>query len=372
VRVLPSPRAVERATRELGRPAEDLGDGVLAPAYVDAHAHLELSGLHGRLPRDRGFAAWIGEILNERRRMEPDDYRRGVESGARRLLETGTSTVGDIASTEAGALARRGSLRSVVYREVLDAWNTERTKEALRPLRRALPARAHRIEGVSPHAPYTTSDRLLAGIGDLVRRRPLRTTVHWSETRAEVDWLRSGTGEFAGILPNSPRKSGLDLLAAAGLLGESTSLVHGNHPGRGEAARLAKCGVVLIHCPGTHTFFGRPPFPWATYRRARVPIALGTDSSASNEDLDMGREMALARASNPALSAGEVFAMATTVAARALGLSDRVGALHAGSDADVVLHRLPSDGEAEPLEALTSGLGRVAGVWLRGRQVHAR
>lgn len=370
VRVLTSVRAVARAARQHGARVVDLQGGVLAPGFVNAHAHLELGTLAGRLPRGGGFAAWIRAIIEARRTMKPAAYARGVERGARRLLETGTTTTGDIASTESGALASRLGLRSVVFREVLDAWDERRTEAALLSVRRALPARRQRLEGISPHAPYTTSSDLLARISRLSRRRRMPVSVHWSETADEVEWLRSGRGAFAGVLPDSPRASGLDLLASAGLLGPGTSLVHGNHPGRGEPERLAAKRVTLIHCPGTHAFFERAPFPLGRYRRAGVSIALGTDSLGSNDDLDMRREMSLLRRSHPTLSPQDVFRMATSEGARALGLARRVGELASGAEADFVHHRLPSEDMGEVLEALTLGEGRVDAVWVSGRRVY--
>ena len=79
--------------------------------------------------------------------------------------------------------------------------------------------------------------------------------------------------------------------AVSRFVGPRTTLVHGNHPARGEPARIAASGAVLVHCPGTHAYFDREPFPWSRYRRAGVSLALGTDSLASNDELDMFREM---------------------------------------------------------------------------------
>jgi cytosine/adenosine deaminase-related metal-dependent hydrolase len=364
--VLRSPGAVRRAARETGERVRDLGEGCLAPGLVDAHAHLELTGYRGRLSGDGGFVDWIGGVLALRRRGT-GEFGAQVAAGEELLVASGTTTVGDVASTDASARARR-RLRSVVYREVLDAWDPERTPSALAHVRRALPARSRRSEGFSPHAPYTTSGDLLRGVRALTRRRRAPVTTHWSETAEEVLWLCEGRGPLQAVLGPSPRTSGLELLARAGLLRRGTSLVHGNHPGRGEPARLARAGVVLVHCPGTHAFFGREPFALERYRRAGVRLALGTDSLASNGALDMRREMALLRRAHPDLAPGEVLALATTGAARALGLAGRVGELRAGAEADLVLHALPGRGE-DTLEALTNGEGEVESVWIGGRKV---
>jgi len=366
-RLLLDSAAVRRASGP-GTRVHDLGDGFLLPGLVDAHAHLELSALRGRLPGTKGFGAWIRGLLAARPELRPEDYRLGVEEGARRLLAGGTTAVGDIASTESGAHAARGAMRSIVYREVLDAWDPGRTESALRTVSRALPGRRARSEGISPHAPYTTSEGLLRRVGELARRRRLPVTVHWAEIEAEVSWLRDGSGPLATYLRTSPRTTGLDLLHGAGLLNRRTSLAHGNHPGRGDARRLTRHGIVLVHCPGTHRFFEREPFPLRHYRRAGVEVALGTDSLASNEDLDMRREMALFRSAHPEVAPAEVLRMATSAGARALGLFDQVGALRRGLRADVALHHVDSRDPSRVLDAVTNGESVVREVWVAGRR----
>jgi len=362
--------AVRRASRGSSERVLDLGDGVLAPGLVDAHAHLDLTELGGRLAGARGFVPWIGELLRRRGGLERADFERAARRGALRLLRTGTTTVGDIDSSGAGSSARRVGLRAVVHRELLDAWDPARTRSALDRIARPLPRHALVTEGVSPHAPYTTSAELLASISKTAKERDLPVAVHWSETSEEVQWLSQGRGPFSKVLPAVPRCRGLELLERAGLLRRRTTLIHGNYPGRGEPAKLADAGICLVHCPGTHAFFDRPPFPWKRYERAGVPLALGTDSMASNEELDMRREMALAMQALPGLTPERAWRMGTDSAARAVGLGGAVGSLLRGRFADFALYEGVGARARRPLlEALVRGAGRVGAVRVGGRPV---
>ena len=97
-------------------------------------------------------------------------------------------------------------------------------------------------------------------------------------------------------------------------------------------------------------------------------MALGTDSLASNDDLDLVREMALARAADPGLAPEDILAAATEGGARALGLTGEVGLLGPGARADAVLIEAAGD-RRQLAEALTSGAAPVAGVWVGGRRV---
>ena len=365
-RVFRSGRALERARAPRER-LLDLGDVVLVPGFVNAHAHLELGGLAGRLPRERGFVGWIRALIRARARLSRRDFEDAVRAGTERLLASGTTSIGDVDSTgTTSALAAGLGPRFVVYREVLDAWNAARTAPALERVRRALPRRALAREGLSPHAPYTTSDALLGRAGALAARRRLAVSVHWAETREELDWLSRGSGDMAAILPRSPHRSGLELLACAGLLNARTSLVHGNHPGRAEPERIARAKVTLVHCPGTHAFFQREPFPLERYRRAGVAVALGTDSLASNRTLDMRAETALFRRAFPQLSPEHVFAMATVHGARALGSAAPAGELVPGAPADFAAYRCGERSGRGALDELTGGGGTVSAVWVAG------
>jgi cytosine/adenosine deaminase-related metal-dependent hydrolase len=370
-RVLRSRGAVARARREGGRVLE-LEGLVVTPGLVDAHVHLDLGGLRGRVPARHGFVPWIRALVRERAALSRHELERGVRDGARALLASGTTALGDIdASGSSARLASRLGPRMVVYREVLDAWDPARTAASLRNVRARLPGGTRVHEGLSPHAPYTTSSALLAGASALARRRELPLAIHWAESREEVRWLRSGAGPMRALLPASPRCTGLELLDAAGLLTSRTALVHGNHPCAGEPELLARRGVTLVHCPGTHAFFARPRFPLERYRAAGVPLALGTDSLASNEVLDMRVEMALLRASFPGLAPAEVFAMGTEGGARALA-NPLLGHLRMDAAADLVAWRLAARSRAGALEELTAACPPVERLFLAGRELALR
>jgi len=377
-RVLASPRAVARAERAGARrraleDTHEVDGAILLPGLVNAHAHLDLTGLAGRTPRGAGaFGDWIRAVLAERARRTPAELEADVVRGAERALASGTTTIGDIDSTGAGPrVLGRHALRVVQYREVLDARDPARSTGACREARRRWPARARRTEGLSPHAPFTVSDELLAACGARVREEGLPIAIHWAETPEEREYLLHGRGPLAAVLGPPPFEGTLDRLARAGLLGRRTALVHGNDPARGERERIARAGASLVHCPGSHRFFGRPPFPFAAWRRRGVPVALGTDSLASNDDLDPLREMALLRASDRGLEPTAVLAAATEHGARALGLGRAVGCLTPGAHADAVLVVAEGAGPPELADAVTGGGARVAGVWIAGRRVSA-
>ncbi|MFT5688507.1 MAG: cytosine/adenosine deaminase-related metal-dependent hydrolase [Planctomycetota bacterium] len=374
VELLGNPAAVRSRAGESSVEWHDLGDVVLTPGLVNAHAHLELGWAKGLLSGDAGFADWVVELIRARRDVTPEDEVAALISGANRLLETGTTTVGDIDAS--GARLRmdpheqaRGPF-VLHLPEVLDGGDPTRSEAALERLRGIEDNILQLRPGLSPHAPFTVSPGLLRSCAAYANSRELAVQVHWAESEEERLWLLQGEGPFAGPLGNSPRQSGLQLLDQAGLLGRRTSLVHANLPESGDHERVASSGASIVHCPGTHAFFGRDPFQWQDWLKLSVPLALGTDSLASNADLDLRREMSLARDAAPDLDPEVLWKAATEGGARALCLETEVGALAPGLRADFALFDLggdlpsgtPSAQYRSLLESLTSGEGNCRGV----------
>lgn len=344
----------------------ELGEGILSPGWVDAHAHLELSGLEGRVEPGEVFTDWIKALLRERADLVDADFDDAVMSGAQRLLAGGTTTVGDVDSTGAGArVLAEHPLRAVVLREALDVGDATRAEAVLAELREPQREGVDVIEGLSPHAGYTVSDSLLRELGRLVAFHRVPVQVHWRETSEELKWELGSPSAFDGFVPESSGTPTLARLDSAGLLRAPVSLVHANHPSEGDAQLLRERDVVVVHCPGAHAWFDRGHFDLQEWSRAGVDVALGTDSLAGNADLDMGREVALLRSEHPEISPAKAFEMATRAPARALGLKGQVGSLSVGAHADLVLHT----GEGEALESLTTLESEVQRVWVGGEEV---
>jgi cytosine/adenosine deaminase-related metal-dependent hydrolase len=347
----------------------DLGEAVLMPGLVNAHAHLELSTL--ALDPSGSFDQWIAKVIGARANMTAEDYERAVQVGAARLLQTGTTCVGDLDSTGASeTVLDHSPLRARVYREVLDGGNAARTGQELETLRRPFTGGPGLYAGIAPHAPHTVSDTLLEACAAVSMNQGLPLSVHWAETPEECEWLSKGTGPFSDFLGASPGCTGLQRLQRAGMLDGALSLTHGNHPGPGELEALGASGATVVHCPGSHAYFGRPAISLDAWIAAGVQIALGTDSSASNGDLDMRREMSLVRREHPGLHAETVLEWATRGGARALGLGDQIGELQVGRWADLVALQSTVHTDArEMIDEVTSSCPSVLGVWVAGNRV---
>ncbi|MDP6519603.1 MAG: amidohydrolase family protein [Planctomycetota bacterium] len=370
--VLASAKDAQAVAGEHAAELLEFPDTVLTPGLVNAHTHLELSPLAGRLGQGLAFRAWVDELLAARGKGSPEEQARALEQAAQRMLETGTTLVGDIAAGNSAeeALAESGPAR-VCYREVLDGGEERRAAAALTTVAAPLAQTPDRYEGLSPHAPYSTSSRLLAGARDLARERNLPLAIHWAETEEEERWMMRGRGPLKGLVKSSPRCSPLDHLDAAGLLGPRLALIHGNHPRSGDHERLAAAGTSLVHCPGSHRWFDRRPFDIDAYLAAGVNLALGTDSLASNADLSLVREMAILREEQPHLAPECVWNLATVGGARALCLAGQAGVLEPGARADICAWPRAGLAPEAWLDSVTRGQRLPRALWLGGRRRHS-
>ena len=349
------------AWRRRGAEAVDLGEVALLRGFVDAHAHLDLS--HARIEERATFERWVAAVVAMRRTAQ-SDASSAIAAGEDLLLAGGCTSVADI---DGGAHLRDGRgarLRTLAFVEVLDAHDPRRREDASRRLARAGEREGRLMRAVSPHAPHTVS----AGLLRRAARACVPLQIHCAESEAEVEWMIHGTGSFAAWLGASPRRAPLEHLSHAGALRPGTTLVHANHldPER-DGPLLARRGVALVHCPGTHRWFARAAFPFAAWRRQGVRVVLGTDSLASNDALDCRHEAALAMDTLRA-SPLEVLRMLGDEAEDALGRPFGRTGLGLGARADFAAHRTTAAADAALEEVLRSRQS-AALVWIAGAQV---
>lgn len=271
----------------------------LSPAPVNAHTHLDLSGM----PFSQGsYEEFIPAVMAHGR--EGGRTLASAELGVRELLAAGTSVVGDIVTSEEVMryLLAHPKLRGVAYWEVLgpDPEDADRilaeTKELLATFRELERPEGMRV-GLSPHTPHTVSPRLLRGLAALAQQGRLPLQIHVAESPAEIDLHRDGGGSLAramsAFLPDW-KPSGLSpvgYLDSLGVLGAAPTLVHMVHVSDEDVAIVQRHGCSVVHCPRSNIALGCGRFPWELYARHGVSVALGTDSRGSSPSLAVEDEV---------------------------------------------------------------------------------
>jgi cytosine/adenosine deaminase-related metal-dependent hydrolase len=335
-------------------PAEDLGDVAVLPGLVNAHTHLELSWMHGRVPPAGSMTEWIRTMLAIRAAGPPGGDHERLEAMRRAAAEmraTGTVLAGDISNTlQTPPVWRDAGIPAVVFHELL-GFNVSGVAAMVREAceRSARVAIDGDVElGVVAHAPYSTSPALIAEIAHRCGPAPL--SIHLAESADEIEFLRTGRGPFRTLLEDlgvfdagwsAPGCDPVEYLRRLGYLQPGMLAIHAVHLTDDELERLRRASAFVVTCPRSNEWVGGGIPRVAHFYAARVPVAIGTDSLASAPSLNMFDELAELRRLAPELTAATLLDSATHVGARALGRGAEYGTLAPGKRAALITVDIP-------------------------------
>ncbi len=349
----------------------DLGDAAVLPGLVNAHTHLDLSGMRGLAPPTPHFTEWLRQVIAHRRRRTPEQVQADVRQGLAECTRFGTTLLGDI-SADGGTweLLTDAPIRAVVFRELLGLPQDRARQTALAALQwaGAHPETPTCRLGISPHSPYSFRAEFIPTLAAMFGR----VAVHLAETAAELELLERHSGPFVPFL------AGLGVWDPTGLAwgpghvveltrgAKSVLYIHGNY--LPIDSPILPNGTI-VYCPRTHAAFGHPPHPFREFLARGVRVAVGTDSLASNPDLDVLAEIRFLHRLYPDVPGATLLRMATLSGAEALGWADETGSLTPGKSADLVVVPLPLSDDADPHHLVLGADLPVRRVLFRGAWV---
>jgi cytosine/adenosine deaminase-related metal-dependent hydrolase len=338
----------------------DHGAGVLAPVLVNAHTHLELGALRGKVPCQNGFQPWVAELLRQRAALTQEEIQDGIQDGVTELLGAGCAVIGEISTLGySWDPLRKSGLQGIYFEELLGS-----SPSGLATCR---PAQGGFQGSLAAHAPHTTAPRLLRAVKAATRDKGLPMSLHLSESADEMEFITTATGPWAAFLTERgidfsdwglPAPSPVAHLDRLGILDERTLAVHLLHADRKEFALLAQRGVPVCLCLRSNVALHDRLPDLEAMMAAHLSVCLGTDSLASVPSLSLWAEMRLAANRYPGVSPPNLLAMVTCNPARALGLGNRFGTLSPGRLPAMVHLPLTAESPAALLETMVHGEGR--------------
>jgi cytosine/adenosine deaminase-related metal-dependent hydrolase len=322
----------------------DLGSVAVLPGLVNAHTHLELSWMRGRIGPSDDFPQWIRDVITLQRCGNPDTLAEAaIDRAIAEARGSGTALVGDVSNTLApvAGLIETGTAAVEFYE--LIGFKADRARQILEEAATKL-ATLPRTDVVryslAAHAPYSVSPALFQGIRQMLERDPFgRCSVHLGESREETEFLHGGGGAWRKLLEDlgawdsswqAPGCDPVEYIDRMGFMTERLLIVHGVQFGRRELERIAGKGATLVTCPRGNLLTGAGIPPIADFYASGIPIALGTDSLASVPDLNLFSELAELRRLSPSTPAGRLLESATINGARALGFESDFGTIEPG------------------------------------------
>jgi 5-methylthioadenosine/S-adenosylhomocysteine deaminase len=319
----------------------DCGGRVVMPGLVNAHTHAPMTLLRG-LADDLRLDVWLlGYMMPvERAFVRPDFVALGTKLACAEMIRSGTTCFADMYYFEdavAEATAAAG-LRALCAQTVLKFPAPDATsfEDGLALAREFIARwRGHTLiaPAVAPHAPYTCTTEILRSCAELAVEFDAPLHIHLAETSLEVEQSRREHG-----MPVVP------WVKKQGLFDARVLAAHCVHVDEGEMRALKDAGAGVAHNPTSNLKLGSGVAPVAKMLEVGVAVGIGTDGTASNNDLDMFEEMRLAAllakgiGGDPtALPARQALAMATRIGAHAIHLGDITGSLEPGKRADLIV-----------------------------------
>ncbi|WP_457577741.1 amidohydrolase family protein [Desulfomarina sp.] len=308
---------------------------VLMPGLVNCHAHLELSCMKGEMEPGgyEKFTDWINALIEKREEKGEggQDYIAAFLNVLRDQHNSGVGAVVDIGNMVVPnscreRMAGRGPFLYRLQEYIAPTKEIEAELSALIENHNKKNKNKNKKISKNPataHAVYSTSP----GAIQLLKKRSLEQnhlfSIHTAESKGEVEFVRTGKGEFRSFLEQRGRLDGtfvfpagkfssvIEYLDYLDVLDDRTLLVHCVHISGNDIDLIRKRGAVVCLCPGSNRFLnvGRPPVMEMV--RAGIVLVLGTDSFASNTTVDLWEEMRLLYEMYGELQAAEILKMAT-------------------------------------------------------------
>src|SRR5438105_8728830 len=323
------------------REAVDATGRAVIPGLINGHTHVPMTLFRG-IADDLDLQEWLTKYIfpAEAKNVTEEFVRAGTQLGLAEMIRGGTTTYCDMyyfedaiadETSKAGMRAVLGE--TVIDFAVADNKTNEQAMAYVEEFVKKWEGNALIVPAIAPHAPYTVSEEHLKAVRAFSDRTGAPIVTHISETKREVDDSIKAKGA-----------SPIDYLNRIGFLNNRVIAAHVVWPTEEELGLLKTLGVGIVHNPQSNMKLASGVAPVPEMLKQDLPVGLGTDGAASNNDLNLWEEMDTAAKLHKLISrdpkvvnAQEAFEMATIRGARALHLEKEIGSIEKGKRADLVV-----------------------------------
>lgn len=353
-------------------------DSVVMPGIINAHTHIGMNFFRG-LGSDLSLMDWLHNHMfpAEKKWLSHDFVRDASLFAMAEMIRSGTTCFNDMfyfldATAEATIQSGMRSCIGITVIEFPTNWAATTDEYFAKGLDfyDRYKDSPYITTTFAPHAPYTVSDKSFMRIQELAENMQLKINLHLHETQDEINQSVEQYGK-------RPIRRLYDL----GFLSNRVISIHSVNLNEEDLDLLTETGPSIVHCPESNMKLASGACPVEKLRSIGLNVALGTDSVASNNDLDMLSEMRtaallakLATLNPESLKANEVIELATLNGAKAIGLENVIGSLEKGKAADFIaidmqgIEMLPIY-EAASQIVYSSNRNQVTDVWVHGKQL---
>lgn len=320
----------------------DAGGGIIMPGLVNTHTHLPMTLFRG-LADDLPLTKWLNEYIfpAEKKYIRPETVRPGTLTACAEMILSGTTTCCDgyFFEEDVAAAVNETGLRAVLGQGVIDfpapgvPHPDDNINNALKFVQKWQSISPLITPSIFCHSPYTCSETTLKKAKKAASAENVLFQIHIAETKSEYDQIQA-----------QQRATPVKYLDNIGILDKNTLLVHCVWLDDDDLEIIAQRQAKVSHNPESNMKLAAGIAPVPKLLTAGITVGLGTDGCASNNDLDLFREMDTAAKLHKVnlldptvMDAGTVLKMATIGSARAIGLEKDIGSLEVGKRADIII-----------------------------------
>ncbi len=314
----------------------DAKDKLIMPGLINMHTHVYMTVLRN-FADDVDFGEWLfGKIDPAESKLTKEDAYYANLLGFAEMFRSGTTSYVDMHMfrCQSAKAANSAGIRAFIGRGLvgddLFGDGMERYKEALDEIEKYTNDTTSFL--LAPHAIYTCSPKFYTQVAKEAERLGILKETHLSESKTEVS---NSLEKY--------KKTPVEVLKDTGFLDEKTILAHCVQMMDGDIDIIKKAGSHVVTNPASNAKLGNGFAPMDAFAKAGVNICIGTDGTASNNTLNMFREMGLLSlihkgiaCDSTAMPAKQVIAAATVNAAKALGMEGKLGIIKKDALADLV------------------------------------
>ncbi len=326
----------------------DLNGDILMPGFVNGHTHIAMTLLRGYAD-DLPLKEWLENYIwpAEGKYMDKDSVVLGTKLGVMEALRSGTTAFCDMYffTKDTLEVVEEIGIKGFMAEGVIDfptpnKKNPDDAIEYVKDVIKNFNGEYAKI-ALSVHAPYSTSPEVIKRVSEIAGENDLLLTIHVAETQWEVNEIKKRYG-----------KTPVEHIASIIDKGVKVAMAHAVHLTDEDIDISVERGFSAVHCPQSNLKLSSGIARIEDMRKRGMIVGIGTDGTASNNNLDMIDEMRTAaligKLKEPQhLPADYVVRMATIDGAKSLGIDKLTGSIENGKDADLI--RISLDGiEAYP------------------------
>ncbi len=328
----------------------EIFSGILSPGFINAHCHLELSHLKNRIPEKTGLINFVYKVVTERHFPE-EEVANAINYAIDEMVINGIVAIGDICNNEL-AISKKNDNRLHYYNFIeVSGWSPLISSERFERSKLIYEKYTENRKKTSmvPHAPYSVSQTLWEKITPYFSGKIV--TIHNQETQFEDEFFLKGTGELVKMyelmkIDNSfytiPGTSSLQSYFNKLYSASSVILVHNTFLKQNDLDYISKTKnfsqlVSFCLCPNANIYIENTLPPIEMLLNNQVNIIIGTDSLASNHQLDILEELKTISKQFPGIKTELMLTWATLNGAKALQMENKLGSFEKDKEPGIVL-----------------------------------